>query len=175
MRQLQRNVVPSLGLVLALSGCLGPAPGSPEWNSIQQAKMDKFFAECAAAGHQNCTYTYTNDWNPRVTTSNTDCHRNTVGGPVRIDCSSLDAPSQVDSYTSGVPVYSTDPASSYTPDAYGPGINSDATGRPFIWKPDFGGPALGPIKPDAYGPGIGMDATGRPVRRACPPGSPDPC
>jgi hypothetical protein len=46
------------------------------------------------------------------------------------------------------------------PNAYGPGMNADATGRPFIWKPDFGGPALGPIQPNAYGPGVGMDATG---------------
>jgi hypothetical protein len=58
----------------------------------------------------------------------------------------------------------------YTPNAYGPGMNADATGRPFIWRPDFGGPALGPITPNAYGPGIGMDATGRPVLPACPPG-----
>jgi hypothetical protein len=63
----------------------------------------------------------------------------------------------------------------YTPNAYGPGINSDATGRPFIWQPDFGGPALGPIKPNVYGPGIGMDGTGRPVRPACPPGWVGPC
>lgn len=62
-----------------------------------------------------------------------------------------------------------------TPNAYGPGINSDATGRPFIWRPDFGGPALGPIQPNAYGPGVGMDATGRPVRPACPPGWAGPC
>lgn len=52
----------------------------------------------------------------------------------------------------------------YTPNAYGPGINSDATGRAFIWKPDSGGPALGPINPNAYGPGIGSDETGRAVR-----------
>lgn len=58
----------------------------------------------------------------------------------------------------------------YIPNAYGPGINSDATGRPFVWQPDFGGPALGPIRPNVYGPGIGMDGTGRPVRPACPPG-----
>jgi|CXWL01.1.fsa_nt_gi hypothetical protein len=57
-----------------------------------------------------------------------------------------------------------------TPNAYGPGLNSDATGRPFLWQPDFGGPAMGPITPNAYGPGIGMDGTGRPVRPACPPG-----
>ena len=57
-----------------------------------------------------------------------------------------------------------------TPNAYGPGMNADATGRPFVWQPDFGGPALGQITPNAYGPGVGMDATGRPVRPACPPG-----
>jgi hypothetical protein len=58
----------------------------------------------------------------------------------------------------------------YTPNAYGPGMNMDATGRPFIWRPEFGGPALGPVTPNAYGPGVGMDATGRPVRPTCPPG-----
>ncbi len=63
----------------------------------------------------------------------------------------------------------------YTPNAYGPGMNADATGRPFVWQPDFGGPELGQVKPNAYGPGIGMDATGRPVRPACPPGWAGPC
>lgn len=57
-----------------------------------------------------------------------------------------------------------------TLNAYGPGINSDATGRPFYWRPDFGGPALGPITPNAYGPGVGMDGTGRAVRPSCLPG-----
>ncbi len=58
-----------------------------------------------------------------------------------------------------------------TPNAYGPGINSDGTGRAFIWKPDYGSlPPLGPITPNAYGPGVGMDATGMPVRPSCPPG-----
>jgi len=57
-----------------------------------------------------------------------------------------------------------------TPNAYGPGLHSDATGRPFSWQPGYGGPALGPITPNAYGPGIGMDSTGRPVRPTCPPG-----
>lgn len=55
-----------------------------------------------------------------------------------------------------------------TPNAYGPGINSDATGRPFIYQPDFGGsgfpdPTL-KVQPNAYGPGVGMDQYGRPVR-----------
>ncbi|HBP86129.1 MAG TPA: hypothetical protein DD706_00355 [Nitrospiraceae bacterium] len=55
-----------------------------------------------------------------------------------------------------------------TPNAYGPGINSDATGRPFTYQPDFGasgfpGPTL-KVKPNAYGPGVGMDQYGRPVR-----------
>ncbi|MDT3778183.1 hypothetical protein PJI16_11510 [Nitrospira sp. MA-1] len=54
------------------------------------------------------------------------------------------------------------------PNAYGPGINSDATGRPFTYQPDFGGsgypdPTL-KVKPNAYGPGVGMDQYGRPVR-----------
>jgi hypothetical protein len=50
--------------------------------------------------------------------------------------------------------------------AYGPGIHSDATGRPYTWQPTLGhtGTVLGPVKPDAYGPGVGMDATGKPVQ-----------
>jgi hypothetical protein len=61
-----------------------------------------------------------------------------------------------------------------TPNAYGPGLNSDATGRSFMWTPQFGGsgdpdPTLR-VQPNAYGPGIGMDQYGRPVRPACPPG-----
>jgi hypothetical protein len=58
----------------------------------------------------------------------------------------------------------------YRPDAYGQGINSDATGRPFVWRPDQG-PAdpFAKVRPDVLGPGIGMDQYGRPVRAACPP------
>lgn len=58
-------------------------------------------------------------------------------------------------------------------DAYGPGIDADATGRPFHWKPEA--PASEPIpghadptlriRPDAYGAGVGSDQYGRPVRR----------
>lgn len=60
----------------------------------------------------------------------------------------------------------------YRSNAYGPGLNSDATGRPFIWQPE---PGQGPpdpfatVRPNAYGPGIGMDQFGRPVQPACPP------
>ena len=53
------------------------------------------------------------------------------------------------------------------PNAYGPGINSDATGRPFTWEPLPGnGPAdpFSRVRPNAYGPGIGMDQYGRPVQ-----------
>ena len=66
----------------------------------------------------------------------------------------------------------------YSPNAYGPGMNADATGRPFIWKPD---PGFGPpdpfsqVQPNAYGLGVGMDQYGRPVRPACPPGWTGPC
>jgi hypothetical protein len=45
--------------------------------------------------------------------------------------------------------------------AYGPGINSDATGRSFVWRPLPGyGPAnpLSRVRSDAYGPGIGMES-----------------
>jgi len=69
--------------------------------------------------------------------------------------------------------------SPYIPDAYGPGLNMDATGRPFMWQPQWGGtgfpdPTL-QVKPDAYGLGVGMDQYGRPVRPACPPGWAGPC
>jgi hypothetical protein len=59
----------------------------------------------------------------------------------------------------------------YQSNAYGPNINSDATGRPFSWQPLPGnGPAdpLSEVRPDAYGPGIGMDQYGRPVEPGCP-------
>lgn len=69
--------------------------------------------------------------------------------------------------------------SPYKPNAYGPGINSDATGRPFVWKPEGAGPqTFDPflkVKPDAYGLGVSMDQYGRPVRPACPPGWAGPC
>jgi Domain of unknown function (DUF4189) len=55
----------------------------------------------------------------------------------------------------------------YQSNTYGPGINSDATGRPFTWRPLPGnGPAdrLSPVQPNAFGPGIGMDQYGRPVQ-----------
>jgi hypothetical protein len=60
----------------------------------------------------------------------------------------------------------------YHPNEYGPGLNSDATGRPFEWQTS---PAYGPadpssnVTPDAYGLGVGMDAYGRPVEPGCPP------
>lgn len=66
----------------------------------------------------------------------------------------------------------------YTPNAYGPGMNADATARPFIWQPDPGFGQVDPfsrVQPNAYGPGIGMDQYGRPVRPACPPGWTGPC
>lgn len=67
----------------------------------------------------------------------------------------------------------------YKPNAYGPGINSDATGRPFSWQPEGASPqSVDPflkVKPNAYGPGIGMDQYGRPVRPACPPRWAGPC
>jgi len=50
-------------------------------------------------------------------------------------------------------------------DAYGPGIWSDGTGRPFHWRTQDGQRVpFGQVKPDAYGPGIGMDIYGRPVK-----------
>ena len=49
--------------------------------------------------------------------------------------------------------------------AYGPGIHSDATGRPFKFKA-FDGQDVGicDVKPNAYRPGISMEGFGRPVR-----------
>jgi hypothetical protein len=58
----------------------------------------------------------------------------------------------------------------YQPDAYGPGINSDATGRPFVWQPLPGNGPIDPLSnvtPDAYGPGVGIDQYGRPVEPGC--------
>ncbi len=60
----------------------------------------------------------------------------------------------------------------YQPNAYGPGINSDATGRPFSWQPLPGNGPADPnatVTPDVFGPGIGEDEYGRPVQPACPP------
>ena len=48
--------------------------------------------------------------------------------------------------------------------AYGPGVNSDATGRAFQWRTSNGTPALGAVNPNAYGPGVGSDSTGWPVQ-----------
>jgi hypothetical protein len=50
-----------------------------------------------------------------------------------------------------------------TPNAYGPGIHSDATGRPFQWTTQQGEAVQTPVKPNAYGLGVGMDPYGRPV------------
>jgi len=57
-------------------------------------------------------------------------------------------------------------------DAYGPGIDSDATGRPFYWSPkndpqgkrSYPDPTL-KVKPDGYGLGVGRDQYGRPMQR----------
>ena len=47
-------------------------------------------------------------------------------------------------------------------DAYGPGINADATGRPYVFETPVGAP-VGGVRLNVYGPGIGADATGWPV------------
>ena len=59
----------------------------------------------------------------------------------------------------------------YKGNAYGPGINSDATGRPFTWqtqtpkgRPRVFDPTLN-VRPDVYGPGVGSDQYGRPVTK----------
>ena len=53
-------------------------------------------------------------------------------------------------------------------DAYGLGVHSDATGRPFRWVPrdessSFNDPLL-KVTPNAYGLGVGADQYGRPVQ-----------
>ena len=54
-----------------------------------------------------------------------------------------------------------------TPNAYGQGINSDATGRPFTWKPQYGGSSIPDstiqVQPYNYGQGLSMDQYGRPL------------
>jgi hypothetical protein len=54
----------------------------------------------------------------------------------------------------------------YNSDAYGPEINSDATGRPFRWKTQDGQtpPPGSAVEPDGYGLGVGKDQFGRPVK-----------
>jgi hypothetical protein len=46
--------------------------------------------------------------------------------------------------------------------AYGPGINADAAGRPYVFVTPLGAP-LGGVSLNVYGPGIGADANGWPV------------
>ncbi len=60
-------------------------------------------------------------------------------------------------------------------DAYGPGVHSDATGRPFSWAPQ-GSSSLNPPDPtiqpniNAYGLGHSADQYGRPVQPHLSPG-----
>lgn len=52
------------------------------------------------------------------------------------------------------------------PNAYAPGTDSDAAGRPFVWVPDDGSERdpFSEVHPDAFGPQIGEDQYGRVVR-----------
>lgn len=57
------------------------------------------------------------------------------------------------------------------PNAYGSGINADATGRPFQWQSE--GMQTGPdptlrVTPNAYGMGVHADQYGRIVQPVCP-------
>lgn len=53
----------------------------------------------------------------------------------------------------------------YKHNAYGIGVHSDSTGRPFEWETQDGQTGhSNEVKPDAYGPGVGMDEYGRPVK-----------
>lgn len=50
--------------------------------------------------------------------------------------------------------------------AYGLGVHSDASGRPFKYETEQGQDlTIEEVKPDAYGLGVGMDQYGRPVHR----------
>jgi hypothetical protein len=147
----------ALTATIALAGCQGPVPGSDEWVATQEAKSAEFLRQCNADGATNCSYTYSytkaDNW--------FEYFINTLG-----DASSQHTPRVATHSVRHNP--SNDNSSNY-PDgqnAYGPGIHSDATGRPYTWQPTLGhtGGVLGPVKPNAYGPGIGMDATGKPVQ-----------
>ena len=61
--------------------------------------------------------------------------------------------------------WETDPRYGARFNAYGPSINSDATGRPYTYRDPSGGTNLAPqrVQPNAYGLGIGKDQYGRPV------------
>ena len=59
-----------------------------------------------------------------------------------------------------------------TPNAYGPGVNSDQYGRPQTYYLQDGSQLSpifqGGVQQNAYGPGVGMDQFGRPVRSGPP-------
>ncbi len=52
----------------------------------------------------------------------------------------------------------------YKRNAYGHGVNSDATGKPFQWKTNEGQVYRGEVKQNGYGMGVGQDKYGRPVK-----------
>jgi len=56
--------------------------------------------------------------------------------------------------------------SPYHNDAYGPGVNSDSTGRPFRWKTQDGQtvPPGSKVEQNGYGLGVGKGEYGRPVK-----------
>jgi hypothetical protein len=62
----------------------------------------------------------------------------------------------------------TDPAFGARRDAYGPGVNMDATGRAYHDRPSNAW-IFEPVQPNAYGPGVGSDTLGRPVVPAYEP------
>lgn len=57
------------------------------------------------------------------------------------------------------------------PNAYGPGINADASGRPFQWQPEGAPSSPDPtlrVTPNKYGLGVHADQYGRIVQPVCP-------
>ncbi len=82
-------------------------------------------------------------------------------------CSTAQPQGTYGSYQPGSAPDELDPGSGLlgpiTPNAYGPGIHSDATGRLFQWRTQQGEVVRDPVKPDASGLGVGMDQYGRPV------------
>jgi hypothetical protein len=83
--------------------------------------------------------------------------------PFLTGCAALDQPYQQTYYQQ--PGY-------ITPNAYGPGLNSDQYGRPQTYYLQDGqqlSPIFqGGVQQNAYGPGVGMDQFGRPVHSGPP-------
>jgi hypothetical protein len=61
------------------------------------------------------------------------------------------------------PARSHDLVPPYKKDAFGLGVWSDSTGRPFQWQTKYGKTVIGNVKMDTEKPWIGVDPCGQPV------------